>query len=159
MAISDRIAVMQSGSVAQCGTAEQLYRRPTSRFVAGFLGRTNLVAGVVFAREAGSAVVEVGGARVALKATDAPPPGSAVCAVIRPEALSIGPSTTAPSATGLAATVVSGSYLGEKVEYMLEWRGLNLLVVRSNPPADERFVPGDAVWVQLPEEGVPLLQD
>src|SRR3954447_21739861 len=38
MAISDRIAIMDSGLIAQIGTAEELYRRPISRFVAGFLG-------------------------------------------------------------------------------------------------------------------------
>src|ERR1043166_5672150 len=42
MAISDRIAVMNAGTIAQLGDAEELYRRPASAFVAGFIGRTNL---------------------------------------------------------------------------------------------------------------------
>ena len=44
MAISDRIAIMDSGQIAQIGTAEELYQRPASRFVAGFLGSANLLA-------------------------------------------------------------------------------------------------------------------
>jgi iron(III) transport system ATP-binding protein len=46
MAVSDRIAVMNEGSVVQEGSAEDLYHRPASQFVAQFVGRVNLVAGV-----------------------------------------------------------------------------------------------------------------
>ena len=47
MAVSDRIAVMNQGSIVQQGTAEDLYQRPASEFVAQFIGRVNLVAGRV----------------------------------------------------------------------------------------------------------------
>src|ERR1700692_3647193 len=47
MAVSDRIAVMNQGSVVQQGTAQALYHRPASPFVAQFVGRVNLVAGRV----------------------------------------------------------------------------------------------------------------
>ena len=47
MAVSDRIAVMNQGSVVQEGSAEDLYHRPASEFVAQFVGRVNLVAGRV----------------------------------------------------------------------------------------------------------------
>src|ERR1700692_1758542 len=47
MAISDRIAVMEAGRIAQLDTAEALYRRPTSAFVAGFIGRANLLRATV----------------------------------------------------------------------------------------------------------------
>ncbi len=43
MAISDRIAIMDAGRIAQIGTAEELYRQPASAFVAGFVGRANLL--------------------------------------------------------------------------------------------------------------------
>ncbi|MEO7056962.1 MAG: ABC transporter ATP-binding protein, partial [Caldimonas sp.] len=43
MAVSDRIAVMQGGSIVQTGTAEDLYHRPATRFVAQFIGRANLI--------------------------------------------------------------------------------------------------------------------
>src|SRR6266852_79761 len=47
MAVSDRIAVMHQGSLVQEGTAEDLYHRPVSQFVAQFVGRVNLVSGRV----------------------------------------------------------------------------------------------------------------
>ena len=43
MAISDRIAIMNAGQIIQVGTAEDLYRRPVSPFVATFLGEANLI--------------------------------------------------------------------------------------------------------------------
>ena len=52
MAISDRIAIMDKGLIAQIGTAQDLYQRPSSRFVAGFLGSANLLRGTVVTAEA-----------------------------------------------------------------------------------------------------------
>src|SRR2546422_506884 len=51
MAVSDRIAVMNRGAIVQEGSAEDLYHRPTSEFVATFVGRVNLVTGKVVDRE------------------------------------------------------------------------------------------------------------
>ena len=47
MTMSDRIAVMRAGKVEQLGTPEELYERPTTEFVAGFLGISNLLEGRV----------------------------------------------------------------------------------------------------------------
>src|SRR5206468_9180024 len=45
MVISDRVAVLDQGRVAQIGTAEELFERPRTRFVAEFIGKTNLIEG------------------------------------------------------------------------------------------------------------------
>ncbi len=63
MAISDRIAIMDGGRIAQIGTAEELYQRPTSRFVAGFLGNANLIRGVVVAADGQRTTIDVSGFR------------------------------------------------------------------------------------------------
>src|SRR5438445_1477763 len=64
MAISDRIAVMSRGTIVQEGTAEALYRRPASEFVARFIGRVNLLAARVVALGGEGVEVEVAGQRV-----------------------------------------------------------------------------------------------
>src|SRR6185503_1438930 len=79
MAISDRIAVMERGEVVQDGTAEDLYYRPRTEFVARFIGRTNLLA----ARVVSAAEVEVEGVRLALATGKAA--GERVTLVVRPE--------------------------------------------------------------------------
>ena len=61
MNMSDRIAVMNDGVIEQLGTAEEIYGRPASRFVAGFVGQINLVSGRVVGEEGEWVVVEAAG--------------------------------------------------------------------------------------------------
>jgi spermidine/putrescine transport system ATP-binding protein len=81
LAMSDRIAVMEEGEIKQCGSPEEIYEQPAGPFVAGFIGVSNLLSGVV----------ENGGVRLASGATclaDVPrecPAGSEVHLSVRPE--------------------------------------------------------------------------
>jgi iron(III) transport system ATP-binding protein len=153
MAISDRIAVMNKGVIEQIGTAEDLYRSPASAFVARFIGRSNLIAAGVRAVGAGRAELTIAGTPHGIAWTDTRhKAGDTVLANVRPEAIAIG-----PPGDGLAGTVKVRTYLGEKVEYEVEVAGQLLQVVRSNPPPAERFNPGDAVNLTLPQDGVHLL--
>jgi iron(III) transport system ATP-binding protein len=152
MAISDRIAVMDQGRVAQCDTAEELYRRPASSFVASFLGRTNLLDATFVGRDGDWAILDVEGQRLSVRAPTALEPGSAIRAMIRPEAIGIG-----PPGTGLTATVVTRTYLGDKVEYVARFASQDLHIVRFNPAESERFAPGSEVAIELPAESIQLL--
>jgi iron(III) transport system ATP-binding protein len=152
MAISDRIAVMDQGRIAQCDTAEELYRRPVSSFVASFLGRTNLLDAMFMERNGDVLKVDIEGQHLSIQGTTTIAPGNAVRVMIRPEAIAIG----APG-SGLTATVVSGCYLGDKVEYVVRLGTQSLQIVRFNPPEHERFPSGSQVAVGLPANGVQLL--
>ena len=152
MAISDRIAVMNKGVIEQIGTAEELYRRPTSVFVARFIGRSNLIEAVVGAVAPNRVELTIAGklhavdsAKADLKQHDR------VVVNVRPEAISIG------TGEGIAGRVLTRTYLGEKMEYEVEVAGQTLHIVRFNPPPSERYAPGEAVSVQLPHEGVQVL--
>src|SRR6266852_2348158 len=89
MAVSDRIAVMSEGAVVQEGTAEDLYHRPASAFVARFIGRANLLAGRVVEAGAGVVTVAVSDARLRLPATAPIPLGEEVRLVVRPESVEV----------------------------------------------------------------------
>jgi iron(III) transport system ATP-binding protein len=154
MAISDRIAVMQDGQIAQLGSAEELYRRPVSTFVAGFIGRANILRGIVREVAGGRIMLDVAGTMMSFKAPGSHAPGARLGVVIRPEAISLGPSDGSVS-----ATVVSRVYLGDKVEYVVRLAGQMLQIVRSDPPEAENFAPGRDVEISLPSEGVQLLDD
>jgi len=85
MAIYDRIAVMERGAVVQDGTAQNLYYRPATEFVARFIGRTNLLVGkVVTVKE-----VDVEGLRIPLASGRGV--GEPVRLVVRPEMIEIAP--------------------------------------------------------------------
>jgi iron(III) transport system ATP-binding protein len=155
MAISDRIAVMHQGAIVQEGTAEDLYRRPASEFVAQFIGRTNLLAGQVLSAGPGEIDLDVAGQRIqvwdeAARVTC----GQTVRLVVRPETIELGPEN---SGIGVPGTIVSRMFLGEKAEYQVRM-GTDLLQVTSyNPVQRGVFTPGQRVMVQFPAKGIRLL--
>jgi putative spermidine/putrescine transport system ATP-binding protein len=61
LTMSDRVAVMQSGQILQCGTSEEIYERPASPEVAAFIGRVNRLEGKVASVSAGRSVVTIAG--------------------------------------------------------------------------------------------------
>ena len=159
MAISDRIAVMNKGEIAQIGDAEELYRHPASLFVARFIGQANLIKALVAAIADGCVELDIAEHRHILAATEAGDlqPGQAVTAVIRPEALTI----VAPGklASGLAGVISSCTYLGDKCEYAVDFGGTAIHITKPNPQPSDRLAPGTQVAVQLPPAGVQLLPE
>ena len=88
MSLADRVVVMRDGRVEQIGTPQEVYSRPVSRFVAGFIGAANFLRGRVVAREGGSAIVAVpGGLQLSVSA----PATDDVLVALRPEAIVLGP--------------------------------------------------------------------
>ncbi|RIX28036.1 ABC transporter ATP-binding protein [Amnibacterium setariae] len=98
LAVADRVAVMNAGSIEQIGTPEDLYLRPATEFVAGFVGHSNRVEGVL---EHGR--VQVAGQE--LPALPGATPDGPVVAFVRPEDVHL-------AADGLPGIVVSTSFLG-----------------------------------------------
>jgi iron(III) transport system ATP-binding protein len=135
MAISDRIAVMRQGTVAQLGTAEDLYRAPGSAFEAQFIGRVNLVESRVLGVTGGRVDVEVWGSPLSVVTADACTKGQSLFLVMRPESLTLLPeNATPPEGEAMAAGIVrSRTFLGEKVEYTVEVAGTSLHAVTYDP--------------------------
>ncbi|HXW26481.1 MAG TPA: ABC transporter ATP-binding protein [Xanthobacteraceae bacterium] len=151
MAISDRIAVMNDGRIVQIGTAEALYRRPASTFVAGFLGRANMLPGIVRGSTSGELTLKVAGATMRVACQTAYAPGTRLWVIVRPEKISLAAGGSLPG------EIVSRTYLGEKVEYVVRLADQSLSVVRYDPPEEGGFSPGQRVGVTLPSTGVQLL--
>lgn len=154
MAVSDRIAVMNQGSVVQEGTAEDLYYRPASEFVATFVGRVNLVPGQVVARD-GEAMT-VSALRTTLRARATGPDAgdrTAVRLVLRPEAIALVPAEGA----AIVATVRSRMFLGDKIEYTLDCAGTVLQAVRHSAEDRERAAVGATVGLRFAEGTIAAL--
>lgn len=109
LAVSDQIIVMDAGTIAQSGSPEDLYERPVSEFVAGFMGEAMLLEGQALA----GGQVQIGPLK--FQARQAVQPGH-VKAAIRPEAWTVGP---AQGAT-LEAVLVKQAYLGSTLELTLQ---------------------------------------
>jgi putative spermidine/putrescine transport system ATP-binding protein len=124
LTLSDRIAVMHRGRVEQFGTPEEIYTRPATIFVAGFVGRPNLVDGMVVAASAEAVQVRIGDAR------DLTAPGSRhlaagmpVKVALRPERLRLCKPPAPGSANGFPVTVVLKSFAGASVQYVVATDG------------------------------------
>ncbi|MFP9136698.1 ABC transporter ATP-binding protein [Devosia sp. XGJD_8] len=105
MAVSDRIAVMNLGVVQQVGTPAEIYRRPANRFVAEFIGKTNLLERDLV-RQDGRALIDLGSGQLIDVADMINPSASGRVQVsVRPEAVKA-------ASTGLAAEVVDETFLG-----------------------------------------------
>jgi len=152
MAISDRIAVMESGRIVQLDGAEALYRRPASAFVAGFIGRANLLHATVASVSGDGVTLDIGGQKLLMRPPGAQAAGAAVRAVVRPEAIAI-----VSSNTGLTGVVRSRIYLGDKIEYEVAFGGQMLTIVRFNPAEDEGYLPGTTVFISIAPADVRLV--
>jgi spermidine/putrescine transport system ATP-binding protein len=155
LSMSDRIAVMRSGKILQEGTPTELYDQPRDRFVADFIGESNVFEGIV--DEPGTLVTVRTDGGVALRG--AVPPGGndlakgerAVIA-LRPErvAMEAPGQTSGDARTTALGRVQQRTFLGDQVEYHIETATLGHVAVRMNhrPGSPEaRFGPGDEVSV------------
>jgi ABC-type Fe3+/spermidine/putrescine transport system ATPase subunit len=147
MVISDRIAVLHRGRVAQVGAADEVFLAPRTRFVAEFIGKTNVVAGVA----AGPDTVDAGGARLRLGAGTALTPGAPVAVSIRPHDIRLAaPEQPAPpGVNALRGAVERASFLGDGVDYLVRVAG-GALALRVAGPAAPRLRVGEAVglWIE-----------
>ena len=138
LTLSDRIAVFHDGRIEQLGTPEDLYERPASRFVADFVGTSNL-----FDLERSSALI-----------------GRAGEHSIRPEKLTLASSpATAPGERSAEGTVVESIYVGSGIRRVIDLdAGMRVTVLERNDRArasdDDR---GDRVHVTWHDEDVVSL--
>jgi spermidine/putrescine transport system ATP-binding protein len=153
LTMSDRIAVMSQGHIQQIGTARDIYESPVNRFVADFIGETNLLAVQVDAVSNGIASVTLpGGHRITCPA--ATTATGAHHLSIRPERLSI-------TAQGdLEVTVERVVYLGTDLQLLTRLpTGEEFHIRLQNSARTEVPAPGSRVSLHLEEGAARLLAD
>ena len=113
LAISDRIAVMQSGRLEQVGAPAAIYRMPATPFVAEFMGTTNLLTGVVAGRDGERLRIRVRGQEFAARGADAAT-GAEITFSLRPETLRLvaGGAAPPPGWASVTAAVSRIEFLG-----------------------------------------------
>ncbi|HYB42603.1 MAG TPA: ABC transporter ATP-binding protein, partial [Candidatus Methylomirabilis sp.] len=151
LTMSDRVALMNRGRIAQLGSAEDLYERPASRFVAEFIGESNLLEGRVESAEGGPVFVDGQGVPLhVLTGPRAPRPGQPCTLMVRPEKIALRPATAdpraEPDAAALTGEVEDVVYVGEFTRYRVRVApGVVISVKAANTHAVSRAGPGDRV--------------
>jgi spermidine/putrescine transport system ATP-binding protein len=161
LTMSDRIAVMDAGRIEQLGNPREIYERPATRFVAGFIGTSNLLSGRVESIDGGVALLRFGAAdRVLLPVRGAMTPGDPVDVSIRPEKIDL--HRTEPAANGhsmLSGVVTEVVYHGTSTNYTVRTvAGADVVVFDQNTSsADDLAERGDRVLLTWsPQYSYPI---
>ncbi len=146
LTMSDRIAVMSEGRVEQIGSPLDIYGRPQSLFVAGFIGSANLLPGTIASSDSsGTRIDLVGGAQVTVAAGNSAPglavsPGERVTVMVRPEHVSFN------DQSGIAISVTDSVFQGASVRIVGRMdNGTEVSAVLPLDPSRSAPLPGDSV--------------
>ena len=144
LVVSDQIAVMNQAQIVQFGSPKDVYEHPRTRFVAEFLGAANLLEG---RKQRDWIITDRGDFRL-----PSCPGWDTGTVAIRPERIRI--VSEPPEKNGLKATVREAIYRGTNVDLWLEPGPL-----RVRTAAHHNYEPGQAVWLELPEQGLVILDE
>ncbi len=159
LTMSDRIAVMDNGLVAQLGTPAEIYENPRTAFVASFIGESNFFAGRAAGRSAGQLELALpGGEAVRVPDNPALQPGQQVRIAVRPEWMDVcRPGEVPPGENALPGEIREVIYLGETLHVMVTLRDGNEVTVALRnegqlikPLPWKRGDPAAVAW--LPED-------
>ncbi|MDO9640998.1 MAG: ABC transporter ATP-binding protein [Pseudotabrizicola sp.] len=154
LTMSNRIAVMSAGHVQQIGTPRDIYETPVNRFVADFIGETNLLEVDVASIAGDQAQVILPGGHAITCSTATHDPGRHHLS-IRPERLTI-----VPLGAGMEAVVDQVIYLGTDLQILVRLDGGTPLQVRiQNAARTEVPTPGTRIGLYLEEGAARLLAD
>jgi spermidine/putrescine transport system ATP-binding protein len=162
MAMSDRIAIMQNGKILQASPPNEIYERPQNRFVAEFIGSTNLLVGEIVAANGSGCQVRSGNITLPVALQPGVRTGQQVTLAIRHEKVALG-----ASASGGSGEIAFGSgrvtdkiYLGALLEFKVTLAdGRHLVAHLPNVSENFRINIGDSVAVACPRDSVHLLPD
>ena len=164
LALSDRIAVMNGGRIEQLGTPEELYDRPRTRFVADFIGTTNVLTGTVASVAGDGALVQLEAGGRCVVGADGLTPGDTLEIGVRPEALELTPRLPPDRAVGegpaagswLHGTIEQSAYLGTSISYQVRADG-GQQVVATVPRTQSRIATGTPVQIRWRSEDALVL--
>lgn len=128
LTMSDRIAVMSNGELQQVGTGREIYEEPQNRFVADFIGETNLISAKVEKVNGNEAICNIGGhGQLECVVSGETSPGTEAVISIRPERISVAKATKKDKLTGVVNRFV---YLGTDTQCIVRLENGTELNVR-----------------------------
>jgi spermidine/putrescine transport system ATP-binding protein len=162
LTMSDRLVVMNAGHIEQLGAPREIYERPRTRFVAGFIGTSNLISGTVERLDGTTATLGTGADEsiIVYDAKDAGAiEGRPLEVTVRPEKITVSPDRPEAGRCAIRGQVSEVVYLGTSTQYAVKANdGSELLVFLQNAADSEDIVHrGQDVWLSWrPEHSLPL---
>ncbi len=150
LTMSNRIAVFNNGRIEQLGTPSDLYEHPKTRFVANFIGETNLFPGTVSEVSEGWCQIDCCGLSLRARSSGGIAKGEKASVAVRPErTLLCGPGQSVSAAENkVTGTIEETVYLGRSRKYVINAAGTQVTIVQQIGSASERVLSiGDTVEV------------
>jgi iron(III) transport system ATP-binding protein len=158
LSVADRIAVLDRGRLAQVGTPADLYHRPSSSFVAEFIGQTNLLSGEVIGQSGGHVRVLTKVGEISAR-SEQPITRKTLSLSIRPEQIALinghAPIATAQTRNRLIGSPIETTFLGEASEHVIDVSGHRLRVIAAPP----RFELPEQIAIEFDPADVVVLPD
>ena len=156
MAVSDRIAVMNHGVIQQIGTPKVLYQRPANRFVATFIGRTNLMDATIKVNGSEKSVVFNNGYTVRMDNLTDVSNGQKVVVSVRPEELVI---SAVADGNGLVGKVLYSTFLGLNTHYEVELKDGTRAEIIQESQIDDIIENGTEVKMTVKAEKINVFSE
>jgi spermidine/putrescine ABC transporter ATP-binding subunit len=162
LTMSDRLAVMFEGKVAQMASPQDLYERPSTIEVAGFIGKMNFLDGEVRGRENGSAMVEVAGFGTVQASAPTTPisVGQSVVVAVRPEKLRLSRTRPETGHDSVQGSLAEAAYLGDRSHFFVRVPGVDapLAISTQNMSTSDGPVDRNAtVWLSWSRDALVVL--
>jgi iron(III) transport system ATP-binding protein len=155
LALSSVVAVMSEGRIEQVGRPREVYDRPSSRFVADFIGAANLIEGVVAEARNGTCVVRTPEGTIRTIDGGGFPAGARVVVVVRAEHVGLDRGALdAPGTNRWRGVVRTPALLGGSVDHEV---AVGELLVRARTPPSLAIPPGGEVTVTFPQDACVLV--
>jgi spermidine/putrescine transport system ATP-binding protein len=169
LTMSDRIAVMNAGKILQLGDPREIYEHPRSRFVADFIGETNMLAGQLERVDGEIATIGIPGVGE-IRAHTSPDrktgiSGESADVIIRPERMSLHHPddlhSTHASENRLDGTIVDAIYLGTHTQFLVRFADgqTSTVHVQNSGPRERQFSVGDGAALCFTVSSASLLND
>ena len=160
LVMSDQVAVMQRGRIAQVATPWEIYNRPKTRFVCAFLGDANIIEGTVERKEKGGAVIRAGGFSLTVADDHSQlRAGDRALLGLRPENIEIAQNDARAADNAIPAVVTDVIFKGSNVTYYLR-AGEHEILVLSLPWMSERlYSEGEQVQLLCSKSSLLILED
>jgi ABC-type Fe3+/spermidine/putrescine transport system ATPase subunit len=151
MVTSDRIAVMNQGRIEQVADPHTLYNRPKTRFVAGFIGRTNFIEG-----DSHGDRIEFGSFALPRGDLDGAPASGKVTVSVRPQSMRLSRAQPGNGQPQVAVTIAERAYLGEFWDYVVAPSN-GAMKLRVTTPPLEIYQVGESAWLAFdPKQMTPI---
>jgi spermidine/putrescine transport system ATP-binding protein len=169
LSMSDTVCLMKDGRIVQTGSPQELYKEPSSPYVADFVGKSNFFSGVVETASGSEGAVRLDCGRVvggfSPKGVELPPKSAAAVVCIRPEIITIQSATdktTDEQHAQFTGVISNRIFLGEHTEYVVKIDELGDVLVLASRLAESKtgiFETGQSVNISWTKQAALILED